>query len=239
MSKKLTMAQAEATARRLLRPKLKPHLDTTRAFARLLGGQLDLLESAPDAVVWIRVQQVLLSRIVNDLRVSEQAVQSGYPLQAMALGASIYELAYTAAYVINSKEKAEKWLKHKDNRRTPWLRTTYVAGGMANADMKISVAEDEMFYSTLCWAKHGNPRILARLPISATPVSHLLNADPSFTPGTVKLAGIALWLPLRPVMVCAAAHERANMLTPALGPLLTRAVTLWMDLDDAMRQRKW
>jgi hypothetical protein len=156
MAKEPTIAQAEAAARRMLRPKLKSSLAAARALEALFRGQLRQYELASGGS-WLRVQQALISRTVNNLRVCEHALLSGYPVQAMAIGTSIYELAYTAAYIANSEERAEIWLNHKERYKTPWRRSIFVAGAAANANVRLSRAADDMFYDCALLGKAWQP----------------------------------------------------------------------------------
>ena len=60
------------------------------------------------------VATLLIIRICNDLRCVAMLTVHGYSTQALSLTASIYETAFTVAYIGNEENLAEEWLEYSD-----------------------------------------------------------------------------------------------------------------------------
>jgi hypothetical protein len=65
----------------------------------------------------LRVNEVLLIRIANDLRAAGILAGGGYVLQAAPLIASVFEGTYSIAYIGADGERADCWVNHKDTTR--------------------------------------------------------------------------------------------------------------------------
>ena len=103
------------------------------------------------------VRLFLLQRIQNDLRCCIILVEHGYPLQAVAQAAGIFEAWVTVAN-IKTEDDAFKWLSHtKENESFGRIRPLTkqalenIAGDAKDADKIYSQ------YQQLCMPKHLNP----------------------------------------------------------------------------------
>jgi len=107
-----------------------------------------------------KVAVALLMRLSNDLRCSALLALRGYPVQALGLVASIYEVAYTIAAIGCDDARAVKWIEHDDPTRTfSEMRTLTRDGltklGVPNPDEQSAI--EYRVYRQLCWAKHARP----------------------------------------------------------------------------------
>lgn len=104
----------------------------------------------------LQVTALLIVRVMNDLRAALHLAHLGYPVQAAALVAGLYEIALTVAYVGVDDTRAEGWFKHDDPATTPWRVPVMVA---AVAD-RFDINRDKLYkqYRLLCMLKHGNPK---------------------------------------------------------------------------------
>ena len=111
-------------------------------------------EKLPKAKI---VRLLLLQRIQNDLRCCIILVERGYPLQAVAVAAGIFEAWVTVAN-IKTEDDAVKWLSHaKENESFGHIRPlTEQALENIVGDAKYA---ETMYrqYQQLCMAKHLNP----------------------------------------------------------------------------------
>lgn len=103
------------------------------------------------------VRLLLLQRTQNDLRCCMILAERGYPLQALAHGASIFEGWVTIA-AIKNEDDAVKWLSHADEsssfgRIRPLTRQA-LEGIVGSAD-----DTDRLYaqYQQVCMPKHLNP----------------------------------------------------------------------------------
>jgi hypothetical protein len=108
-----------------------------------------------------RVSGVLLVRLAADLRASHLVLQSGYPHSAATIASSIYEIAWTLAYIGANDDLAEKWVDHQNEEATFERRKIIVKAVLENQgysgnelDEKLKIQEG--IYKQLCMFKHGN-----------------------------------------------------------------------------------
>jgi len=80
---------------------------------------------------------ILLSvRIANDLRGVSLLTKVGYGIQAASLASSIYEIAYTVAYIGADNKLAEQWLTHDQVLSTPFRNILKLTeGGLLRLDV--------------------------------------------------------------------------------------------------------
>src|SRR5262249_47308748 len=83
----------------------------------------------------------------------------GYPAQAAALVATMYEVAYTVAFIGADESRAEAWSKHDDPTKPFKNVLTLTKNGMAAIGVRDpdAVASQYRVYRQLCMAKHSNP----------------------------------------------------------------------------------
>ncbi len=157
----------EAEVARRLRPKLRTHLRTAHSAHAVVRAAILMVSAAPPgAGLKARtVQTRLLVRLSNDLRLVEVAGLRGYILQAMTLGATIYELTHAMGFIGTDEERARRWENHdtmeqsfpSTRDRKAAVRATLRALGFEDAKLEEEFAQQERKYQIFCAAKHGNP----------------------------------------------------------------------------------
>ena len=104
-------SNAAAVAQKTLAEPLKAAVNVLNLATRLHANDAPA-EKLSKATI---VRLLLLQRIQNDLRCCMILVEHGYPLQAVAQAAGIFEAWVTLA-TIKTETDAEKWLSHdKEN----------------------------------------------------------------------------------------------------------------------------
>lgn len=126
------------------------------------------------------VRLLLLQRIQNDLRCCIILIEHGYPLQAVAQAAAIFEAWVTVAN-IKTDDDAIKWLSHtKENESFGRIRPLTkqalenITGEAKGADKIYSQ------YQQLCMPKHLNPSS------NEAGDTHLLGAPSNFAPARTR-----------------------------------------------------
>lgn len=116
-----------------------------------------------------RVCVALLYRLANDLRGVQGLALQGYPLQAVSLAASMFEGAYTLAFIGADGNLAQEWADHDDPTSTFRPIKTLVRGVMQKEgvpDVEASTEAKYRDYRQLCLAKHINPLLQKQHGIS-------------------------------------------------------------------------
>lgn len=160
----------EAAAAKLLRPALR---QGTRLCRQVLGLLDDIARDVCDSAEQIprphlNVQLRLLSAAAKASRAIEHVALAGYPLQALGLCASIYELCHAVAFIGTDDSRATKWESHRDFRRSypstadraKGARAMLMSLGATPAEANTDVWQQEENYKLFCMAKHGNPTVL-------------------------------------------------------------------------------
>ena len=151
--------QAELNAIQVLAADLAKHTAATKEAFDLLGEALGLLPELPvkDVSQSRKVVTALLVRLVNDLRCAALLGLRGYPSQAAAIVASMYEVAYAAAYIGADDALAQLWIDHNDPT-SPFLSPYDLTKRVLT---RLGVAQQLQaryrVYQQLCMAKHANP----------------------------------------------------------------------------------
>ncbi|MDQ6768663.1 MAG: hypothetical protein M3Z54_01590 [Gemmatimonadota bacterium] len=148
------------------------------------------------------VMLLATARVLGDLRVCEWAGGNGYALQAEAIAATVHELAYSAAYIADSDERAEGWLKHQNEKRqypesghASVLDAVIQRLGLGKAHAK----QEYTIYRQLCLAKHGNPVVQRLHGMSDENGARLIEQLPYFDHNTMVLARFGLFHAARAV----------------------------------------
>ena len=126
MSASYPDSDAHVEASRLLRPRLTEVLEVTEAADCALRLQIAYLEARDTTDQWSLAHQIIGTRLADDLRAAANLVLWGYVAQAMALGATVFELSYTAAFIGKNDSRARTWLDWQKLDDTPWRRRAMV-----------------------------------------------------------------------------------------------------------------
>ena len=121
----------------------------------------------------------MLLRVANDLHAASRLVCLGYPEQAAALVAGLYEVALTVVHVGADASRALTWVDHVDPLRAPWSArrlTESVAAKIAPKTAEKTAETLYRRYTQLCMAKHAHPVVemqhLARVAPGVLEASH-------------------------------------------------------------------
>ena len=107
-----------------------------------------------------KVANTLLVRISNDLRGVTILANHGYGIQAASLAASLYESAYTVAYIGGDETLAEEWINHEDPKKPFRDVRSLTEKGLSNLGFQTIKEQAEIeykVYQQLCMPKHANP----------------------------------------------------------------------------------
>jgi hypothetical protein len=155
---------AEAEAEGALSERLAGHLSFTREIQRLAGVAITASDAMPEQSLSRAqiVNDILLTRASNDLRCAAILAKRGYPLQAMSLVSTIYELAYMVAYIGANSECAGKWMKHADPTTSFVAPKPLTRAVLDRCRIREQVESEYGVYTQLCQAKHANPILETR-----------------------------------------------------------------------------
>ena len=163
----------------------------------------------------------LLGRIASEIRVMRWPLQRGYVLPAMTLATSAFEVAYTAAYVGSSPERARRWRDYgsaESDERTwfPW-KVRLMIEEVSKALGRDGGATDNAYghYRMLCSGKHHNPYLAQAVGAANTPELHLLTTDPQVDPRFPTTLSFLIFLLLEHLFGCLIVLEREGLLRVA------------------------
>lgn len=157
-----SLGESESKALEVLEKELEEHNCLGQSIFNLIGKVLNQLPamSINEVPQSLKVAISLLTRISNDLRCVVLLANRGYSVQAASLTASLYEAAFTVAYIGNGENLAQRWIDHNDPTR-PFrdVGTITKEGllklGVSNAEQQTTI--EYRVYRQLCMAKHINP----------------------------------------------------------------------------------
>lgn len=218
----MTYSRAESQVRALLRPHIRDALALTRTASDALRAQASHLDAVDDPRPYQRVLAILCGRLADDLHVIHDVAAYGHGTQAMTLGATVFEVAYSVGYVAASDDHAIKWLGHTDFGHPPWLTKSAMQETVRRAfpSSNRSVEREQTRYRMLCMAKHGNPNLQSKLPVIVTPESFVVESDPEVSALAVQMVRAAIWLSVEPVLMALWVLQREHFLSgPALKAL--------------------
>lgn len=188
-------------------------LNATRRLNEALGASVKVLDralTAADALLRLKrtrgisevsqVRAALLSQIIVTCRTVLLIARKGYPLQAMALLASVYELATALAYAGHDAERATQWLSHDLDResfpstrqRKQAMKKLLLAGGFSEQSVAAAVGVWEERYKAFCMAKHGNPKVLRHYGVRRNSRSFSVAVSPLSGGPYTRLAQLVL-----------------------------------------------
>jgi hypothetical protein len=230
---------AEAQAIVELAPKLQAHLALTADAFTLIAELVAAVPEAPmkDLPPPLHVATKLLLRLSNDLRGIDLLAMHGYPLQACALGASAYEVAFTIGYIGGDHGRAQVWLNHNDPTGIPWdvqtmTRDTFATLGVP--DPQTQTAAAYRVYRQCCMAKHGNPFLEGRFGLQVGDGRVVMSNGPDVSEQAVRVARFALELAAGAAAVTAMMSFLRHYLSRYVPPA---AFSRFVDRVNALRVR--
>lgn len=162
---------AETAARGTAQEKYGAHLRLTERVYDFVGmwSHSDDLRPSAEVSLAEQVCVALLYRLANDLRGVQELAIRGYSLQAVSLAASMFEGAYTLAFIGNNDALAREWVDHKEPTHTFRPAKTLVEEVVKKEkepDVDAATKARYLVYTQLCLAKHVNPRLQRQHGIS-------------------------------------------------------------------------
>lgn len=197
--RELSIEETEAAAVKTLSDELAAHNQlAVRAF-NLVGSTCAALPVRPSSEVpkSCKVANTLLLRISNDLRGVTILANHGYGIQAAALAASLYESAYTVAYIGGDETLAEEWINHEDPKKPFRDVRSLTEKGLANLGFQTIKEQAEIeykVYQQLCMSKHANPLFQMRhgIRVEDKERKFVLFNGPDTSPEAVRVCWFAL-----------------------------------------------
>ena len=196
-NKEESLPEAENKAFAFLKEELSEHYSLSEKVWTLMIKVANQLPEMylKDMRSSLKVALSLITRIPNDLRCVAQTALYGYPVQAVSLTASIYEAAYTIAYIGSDEKLAQDWIKHEDPTRLFKDIRTITKGYLKNLgvpDVERQSNTEYRVYRQLCLAKHSNPLFIKQRGISRSGNSFFSNNGPDTSEESVRDAWFAL-----------------------------------------------
>jgi len=151
--------------------------------------------SEPQPTTAGRVMRFMLTRLFNDVRAAQIAAQTAYPIQAIALTANAFELAYRALYICDDDVEAEKWALHDNLRKSyPDNLMKAVVAVYQNRGLSRQAAEQiyRNRYTPLAAAKHANPKVLTNFGLKQEADTLHIYFGPAVDDGVIKACRVAL-----------------------------------------------
>jgi hypothetical protein len=200
MAPKIAFAREEREAMRRYRPQVAACLRFARSAHALYEDSIDAIaENKQNSGVVI--QAMILNQLSAQVRVVTLAAERGYPLQALAGVATVYELAAAVGFISGHPDRAKTWDLHSSTRqsypssreRRFAMRSLLEAGGVSAASLDSQINESERRYEFFCMAKHGNPTVLRRYGVKARADRVTLAHGPVGGKGYYQMAQIAIF----------------------------------------------
>ncbi len=157
-----SLEEREKEAMQALAAELRDHSKLADSAINLCGSSRGAMppRRASEISKSCKVAMALLVRLSNDLRAVRILADKGYALQAVSLAASIYEVAYTVAYIGSDENLAEEWIAHDEPTkpfRVVRLLTEQGLTKLSHPNVKQQTGIEYRVYRQLCQAKHANP----------------------------------------------------------------------------------
>ena len=223
--------ESNVEAAALLREHVRESLKIAEQIVNTLRLQISHLEEFDESARWPVAHGIIMTRVADDIQAAASLVLRGYFVQAQTLGASVYELSYTAGFIGKGDKRAAKWLEWSDFDRTPWLRQKMVTAVRRSVYGPDVATDDRARYASLCWGKHGNPRFQKKGGVASSPEAHVINVDPSLGGLAHRFGEIALWLMLEPVITYLASLQALGEMPTEVLKRTDTIVELWEPFD--------
>lgn len=205
-----SIADAEKAAFQILNRELDQHLLLSQSASKLIGMMISAMpdRSIQEVPAAEKVAVALIIRLCNDLRSVSLLAMPGYPTQAASLTASMYETAYTVAYIASNNNLANKWICHDDPTRPFENIKRMTREGLANLDAPDPDRQAKIeyrVYSQLCMVKHANPLYQMQHGHQLINGSVVASNGPDTSEPAIRAAWYALEYSVR--FVCVAVHS--------------------------------
>lgn len=215
-SKGESLGQAELPAMETLDLQLRDHASLTEQAFNLTGEIIGRIPEMPlrEVSQSRKVLTALLVRLSNDLRSAALLALRGYPIQAAALVGSMYEVAYTIAYIGSDDTLAQEWIDHDDPaklfRQVKHL-TEKVLMKLGVADVTKETGMQYRIYRQLCLAKHANPLFQTQHAYQSRDGNIIAINGPDVSESAIRTAWFALEHAARLSFLATAAYVESQL----------------------------
>jgi hypothetical protein len=189
------IAEGESQARSKLAAELPRQFALMNVAFELVAETLNVIGDVPTQAV--KVCTALLSKLSTDLRVIVLVAERGYPTQAVTLASSLYETAFTIAYVGSDETLAQEWIDRAEKDPTRLFRPAWdlTVGAFRNlgVDDPESTAESYyLMYSQLCMGKHAHPGYILHHSIETVGDDVVIMNGPNTTDAAIRAIDFSL-----------------------------------------------
>lgn len=123
---KLDINEEEVKCEKIVSQNLKETLELNFETFDILGslfGEISGRVKDTQLEPYQKAHLLLGSRILSDLRAVNILIRKCHTPQAAVIASTILEGSLNMEFIGSSDEKAQKWLKHKDEKRPVWSVT--------------------------------------------------------------------------------------------------------------------
>jgi hypothetical protein len=173
----------------------------------------------------------LLGKLCTDLRGAVLTAEPGYPTQAVTIVSSLYETAFTVAYIGADERLAQEWADQAQGDptrsfRSPWTLTYEGLKSLAAKDLEKAVEGHYQTYSQLCMAKHAHPGFLIHHSWERTDQMIIVNNGSNTNDAAIRAIAYALEAAVGLVVIAAVSFIRNHVPESKREALEHRAVEL-------------
>lgn len=212
---------------------LKEHIKVTTDAFDLMGMLLTHLEipkdrEAPPAVF---AMAFLGTRLANDLHCAEGVVATAYPAQALAIVSSMYESAWTMAYIGSDDLVATAWRDWDDPTRTFRDAWSLTRGGLIKLGVPLveahrRCADEYRLYSQVKMGGHTNPLLERKLGVVRTGTDVLRQNGPDTSDDGIRAAWFAMVVAIHVSFMAMSGLVESNLSGKAPGDLLQQLIDI-------------
>lgn len=191
------LGETERQAQQHFNVELDNHLKLTEAAFNLVSEAVSQIPEQPvrNMAQSLKVSVALINRLSNDLRAATLLALLGYAIQAAEVVASLYEAAFTIAYIGSDEQLAQEWIDHDDPTRPFTDTRTMTRSGLAKLavpDLEEQTSKQYLVYRQLCMVKHTNPLFQTQHGFQLVGGSVLAFNGPDTSEPAVRVAWFAL-----------------------------------------------
>ena len=198
-----SIAAVEEQVRAELEPHLAPYAECADRAFTLIEDVTDLASGILPQTAPANIQLLVLGRLQGDLRACWLSASVGYALPAMTLASSIQEIAFGAAYLESSDDRAREWVEHENEKKQypecGHRRTIESVAPLLSLTPE-QVDQEYQIYRQLCCAKHGNPVLQRTYGIDSVQGRARVQPQPRYSEETKRLCQYALANGTRPLL---------------------------------------
>ena len=231
----MSVEQEEEAAKAVLLPQVARHLELVTRMCNVIWRVLASFDATNlnDLSLPLKVRQILLARLADDLRATCHLCHTGYTAQASTVAASIFEVAHTIVFIGNDEGRADEWTRHDDpvhpfKKVREMVRENFESLG--SPDPNATYRNEYDVYTQLCWMKHVNPMLQGYRDPRFWAAHGTLNYAPDTTEAGVRRSWLALQHASRLAMLATTEFVKYDLIViPRTGRLPRLACSVGRD----------